>query len=247
MIRTTLSVIGAAAVLGAPLGYRFGGVPVGPALLVLVGGVALSMIGFVLGLVSLIRGTSLGGAWGGVCLLMAATASLFPIWMVVSNAGKPAIHDITTDTDDPPTFEAVVRLRHGVPNTLDYGGAELAEAQKAAYPDLESVVVNATVDTVVARAQTVAEELGWEIVSTDATSGRVEASDTTFWFGFKDDVVVRVRPSGEGDARVDVRSVSRVGQGDLAANATRIRRFLANLHTGLQADLHTDLQAPDPH
>jgi uncharacterized protein (DUF1499 family) len=58
----------------------------------------------------------------------------------------------------------------------------------------------------------------------------VEATDTTFWFGFKDDVVVRVRAAENGGGSiVDVRSVSRVGQSDLGLNAKRIGSILDGL------------------
>jgi len=69
--------------------------------------------------------------------------------------------------------------------------------------------------------------MGWDLVAADATAGRIEATDTTFWFGFKDDVVIRVRPA-HGGSRVDVRSLSRVGVGvgDVGTNAKRIRAYL---------------------
>jgi uncharacterized protein (DUF1499 family) len=78
------------------------------------------------------------------------------------------------------------------------------------------------------RALDAARSLGWEVVASDAATGRIEATATSRWFGFKDDVVVRIRPEGAG-SRVDVRSMSRVGVGDLGANAERVREFLAKL------------------
>jgi len=73
-----------------------------------------------------------------------------------------------------------------------------------------------------------AEALGWEVVAADPVAGRLEATDTTFWFGFKDDIVVRIRSQPDG-SRVDVRSVSRVGRSDVGTNARRIREFLRRL------------------
>ncbi len=67
--------------------------------------------------------------------------------------------------------------------------------------------------------------MGLELVNEAPQSGMIEATATTFWFGFKDDLVVRIRPSGTGSV-VDVRSVSRVGVSDLGANARRIGEFL---------------------
>ena len=70
--------------------------------------------------------------------------------------------------------------------------------------------------------------MGWEIVDANPGQGRIEATDATFWFGFKDDMVVRVAPTETG-SRVDVRSLSRVGRSDVGTNAKRIRAFLARL------------------
>ena len=67
--------------------------------------------------------------------------------------------------------------------------------------------------------------MGWEIVGSNAEEGRIEATDTTLWFGFKDDVVVRIQPRGD-ESLVDVRSLSRVGKSDVGTNAQRIRAYL---------------------
>ena len=84
-------------------------------------------------------------------------------------------------------------------------------------------------DEVLEISRAVAEDFGWEIVTVDPGRGFMEATDTTTWFGFKDDVAVRLRPVGDEATRVDVRSISRVGGGDMGANAARIRRFLEAL------------------
>ncbi len=68
--------------------------------------------------------------------------------------------------------------------------------------------------------------MGWKIVDENQAEGRIEATATTRWFGFKDDVVIRIAPSGGNGSRVDVRSVSRVGRSDVGTNARRIRAFL---------------------
>ncbi|HEU0306092.1 MAG TPA: DUF1499 domain-containing protein, partial [Lysobacter sp.] len=77
-------------------------------------------------------------------------------------------------------------------------------------------------------AQQVARDMGWELVAADATAGRIEATDTTLWFGFKDDIVVRVEAEGSG-SRIDVRSLSRVGKSDVGTNAKRIHAYLQAL------------------
>ena len=140
----------------------------------------------------------------------------------------PAIHDITTDTMQPPPFLAVVPLRAAALNPTEYGGPEIAAKQRAAYPDLGPLVLSDPPARAFDRALAAARSMGWELVASDPAGGRIEATATTFWFGFKDDVVVRVAPQPTG-SRVDVRSLSRVGGGDIGANAARIRSYLAAL------------------
>ncbi len=132
-------------------------------------------------------------------------------------------HDISTDRADPPTFDVVVDHRPPGSNSLDYT-AEEAKLQADGYPDIVTIRTPGDVETGLVRAAEIARDLGWEVVNEDPGAGIVEATDTTFWFGFKDDVVVRIRP-GEGGSVVDLRSVSRVGLVDLGVNAERIRAF----------------------
>lgn len=161
-------------------------------------------------------------------LLLAAPVIALP-WNMARHARQlPAIHDISTDTGDPPAFVAVLPLRAGAANPSAYGGPEVAAAQRSAYPDLRPAILADPPEKAFWRADAAARRLGWRIVSVSEKDGRIEATDTTFWFGFKDDVVIRVRPEGAG-SRVDVRSVSRVGRGDVGKNAERIREFLALL------------------
>ncbi|MBI4425408.1 MAG: DUF1499 domain-containing protein [Elusimicrobia bacterium] len=151
-------------------------------------------------------------------------------WAVRRSARSvPPIHDISTDTQDPPPFVAALQARRGAPNPAEYGGPEVARRQAEAYPDLRPLAVAGPPGETFARALEAARDLGWEIVAAEPSEGRIEATDATFWFGFKDDVVIRVRPDGPGASRLDVRSVSRVGKGDAGANARRIRRLLRRL------------------
>jgi hypothetical protein len=139
----------------------------------------------------------------------------------------PSIHDISTDLENPPLFEAVVPLREDAPNGLDRP-PELTELQRRGYPDLVPITVPIPLDQTFARALAAAQEDGWEIVTADKSAGRIEATDTSRWFGFKDDIVVRLTPWGAG-TRIDVRSVSRVGVNDTGTNERRIRRYLNRL------------------
>jgi len=148
----------------------------------------------------------------------------------VAARSVPAIHDISTDTNNPPQFVKAVELRKGAANSLEYGAdqgspSELARLQANAYPGIKPLKTDLTRAEAVARARDVLSAQGLEIVNSDPDQGIVEAVATTFWFGFKDDVVVRVTPAAQGSV-VDVRSVSRVGRSDLGANAARIEKFL---------------------
>lgn len=146
----------------------------------------------------------------------------------------PPIHDVSTDTVNPPEFVAVLPLRADSPNSVVYGEARnttpetLAEMQTEAFPDLVPVVINEPPDAVFQRALAAVNEMGWELVAQVPEEGRIEATATTFWFRFKDDVVIRIRPTAAGSI-IDARSLSRVGLGDVGANAKRLRAFFATL------------------
>ena len=150
-------------------------------------------------------------------------------WQMKRTAQRvPAIHDISTDTDDPPRFDVVLPLRKDAPNAADYGGPAIAAQQHAAYPDVRPLLLRMPSSQAFTQALHAAEAMGWEIVAADPIEGRLEATDTTFWFGFKDDIVVRIQGQPDG-SRVDVRSVSRVGKSDVGTNAQRIRAYLRRL------------------
>ena len=138
----------------------------------------------------------------------------------------PPINDITTDTRDPPAFSAVVPLRAGSTVSTTYPGADTAAKQTAAFPDIRPVDLALPPAAAFARALDVAGGFGWAIAATDPAGGRIEATATTPWFGFHDDVVIRVTPAAAG-SRIDIRSLSRVGRGDRGTNAKRVRAFLA--------------------
>ena len=160
-----------------------------------------------------------------LALLFGLAAAVPGVTFQARAKSVPPIHDITTDTREPPAFVALAAQRRAAPNGFDYGGPEIAAAQQKAYPDIQSRVVTEAPAKAFERALDTARRMGWEIAAADAAAGRIEATDTTAWFGFKDDVVVRVRAEGAG-SRIDVRSVSRVGRSDVGANAARIRAFL---------------------
>ena len=170
---------------------------------------------------------------GAVSVLLAAIAvglvTGYLPWQWKQQAqALPKIHDISTDLDNPPRFVKVLPLRAGSPNQAEYGGPQIAAAQKAGYPDIQPRETALTPSDAFARALAAAKAMGWEIIDADANYGVIEATATTLWFGFKDDVVIRISPSVSG-SRIDVRSVSRVGKSDVGANAARIRNFFGKL------------------
>lgn len=145
------------------------------------------------------------------------------------DAGRlPRIHDITTDITNPPGFVAIIPLRADAANPAAYGGAEVAALQRQAYPDIKTVILELPMAQAFEAALGAASALGWQIVATVPAEGRIEATDTTFWFGFKDDIVIRVASAGNRSL-VDIRSVSRVGISDVGTNAKRVRAFVKRL------------------
>lgn len=137
---------------------------------------------------------------------------------------EPFMNDISTDLDDPPEFIAVLPLRPAGSNPAEYGGPEVAANQRRAHPEVQPLFSTLAPDAAFDRALEVAEDLGWDIVARDRAAGRIEAVDTTPFFRFKDDVVIRIRPN-EGGSRIDLRSHSRIGLTDLGKNASRIMTF----------------------
>ncbi|QFT55629.1 DUF1499 domain-containing protein [Microbulbifer sp. THAF38] len=169
--------------------------------------------------------------------LWAALLGLLPVAVPLITVGKdnfnvPKIHDITTDTRNPPKYQAVLSLRRASDNSAEYAGEPVAKLQRDTdiYSDIYPLHVHMSVASTTELAAEVAKKLGWKIVSYEPEKGHLEATDRTLLLGFTDDIVVRVRPEDDGGSRVDVRSSSRVGVSDLGANAKRIREFLEELH-----------------
>jgi len=135
--------------------------------------------------------------------LLGAVSLAPPLLFQRQARAVPPINDISTDTEN--------------------------KLQREAYPDIKPILVGDPPEKAFERALAAAQAMGWEIVARDAAAGRIEAVDSTFWFGFKDDVVVRVSAAPGGGSRVDVRSKSRVGRGDTGTNARRIREFRERL------------------
>lgn len=161
-------------------------------------------------------------------LLMGTIVAGIP-WSWMRTAQQvPRINDITTDMEDPPRFVSILPLRKGAPNSPEYGGPGISSQQRAAYPDIRPLVLPVPVKTAFERALRTAQDMDWKIVDTSENEGRIEATDRTFWFGFTDDIVIRITPL-PGSSKIDVRSASRVGLSDIGTNAKRIRVFLSRI------------------
>jgi uncharacterized protein (DUF1499 family) len=176
---------------------------------------------------------------GSPLVRTALIAGLFgagiPAGIVAGASGAPPIHDISTDLANPPAFVAVTaELRGPGSNPVSYDPANTPE-QQAAYPLIRPVTLAVPPAEAFVRAEAAARSLGWLIVAADPQALRIEATDTVPWWGFKDDVVIRLTPDASGGAvgtRIDVRSKSRVGKGDLGVNADRINRYLQQVSRG---------------
>ncbi len=227
-----IAVMAAAGVVLAGPGYRFGWWGLGPAFTLLRSSAELGLGAGAVAVVAIV----VGGAQRsrrrlglGILALVIALAAFGIPWRMQAQARRvPPIHDVTTDPEDPPAFVAVVARRSGARNPVEYAGPAVAVQQRRAFPDLVPLDLATPPERVFPAAEAAARGLGWEIVAAVPAEGRLEATATTPWFGFKDDVVVRVRGRGPG-SRVDVRSLSRVGVGDLGINAARVRAFLDRL------------------
>ena len=163
-----------------------------------------------------------------MALLLSTIAIAIPLSMLNKGKSVPPIHDISTDLVNPPEFVAIAPLRADAPNPVEYAGVEVATQQRAAYPELQTLHYPQSKSELVEATKQVIDNLGWQLVNIDADQGIIEATDRTMWFGFKDDVIVRITDNGS-KRLVDIRSKSRVGGSDLGKNAERIHDFIEEL------------------
>ena len=157
----------------------------------------------------------------------------YPSYLAVKAYRLPMISDITTDPIDPPRFETIARLRTRQANPVAYAGLYAAELQKSAYPDIAPLDIEVSPQSAYDAALAVITKRRWQVINTRPPQpGRreayIEAVARTPIMGFRDDIVVRVRPRGQG-ARVDIRSASRYGRHDFGVNAARIRTMINDI------------------
>lgn len=227
-----LSLLATLAAVLAVLGHRLSILDFQPALLGLAGSTLIGSLAILLGLIGIFKAVRakkpeiaamLAGPTLGFLVVM-------PVFMaVLTGAGAPRIHDITTDLEHPPEFVAIKELRTPAHNALDrLVPRNLAALQEESYPDLSPVLIDRPFDQAFEQVVALVKKRSWEVIAVSAEEGRIEATDTTPIMGFKDDIVIRLQAMGSR-TRVDIRSASRVGESDLGVNAARIRLFLTDL------------------
>ena len=167
-------------------------------------------------------------ASAAIAVALSAVALGLPLSMLSKGKSVPPIHDISTDLINPPEFVAIAPLRADAPNPIAYAGEATAEQQRQGYPELKTLSYLQSKAELVNAVEQAATNLGWELANTDTSEGVVEATDMTMWFGFEDDIVVRITDIGN-KRLVDIRSKSRVGGSDLGKNAERIHGFIKEL------------------
>ena len=214
--------------LGVAFGRRVLGVPhVG----LLPIGALLALAGVVVSLVALVTAlrTRTGGAGLALLGLVGAVPPVVVFHQYRLARTVPPINDVSTDLQNPPAYVAAAANEFWKGKSLAYP-AGFADSVRRGYPDLGPRVLAVPPARAFAVAHQAAQGMpGWEITAVDSAAGRIEATATTRWFGFKDDIVVRVTPRGADSATVDMRSKSRVGRSDVGANAARIRDYFAAL------------------
>jgi uncharacterized protein (DUF1499 family) len=164
-------------------------------------------------------------------LLTGGAVAFFPWHASQLRSTTPPMHDITTDFANPPSFEFAAAMRaaeQGSPAA--YPGAAAA-LQRQYYPDIAPTVLDMPADRAFDRVMAVIKAKSWTIVSADRAAGIVDAYDRSFWFGFTDDIAIRITAAANG-SRVDIRSGARQGRGDFGVNAARVRAFLTTLKEG---------------
>ncbi|MGK2741240.1 DUF1499 domain-containing protein [Tepidicaulis sp. LMO-SS28] len=228
-----LALLAAVVAVLAVLGHRLGVMDFRLAIFGLLGGALIGLAAVLTGIAGVLvtlMGRKSGTVFAAAGLVIGAIVAAPVLMAMQTGAEVPRIHDISTDLQDPPQFVAVRAVRTPQHNSLERSEPEnLAELQREGYPDLAPATIDRHPGLVFEEAVALVKDRGWEIVSVSPEAGTIEATDTTRIMGFKDDVVIRVREGEEGRAVVDMRSVSRVGIGDMGTNAKRIKAFLSDL------------------
>ncbi|WP_213774334.1 DUF1499 domain-containing protein [Bradyrhizobium sp. dw_78] len=239
-----LAVFSAVAVLVSVLIVRFGFLEVKPALATFFGALACAGLSILVGFAAFAAIWQNGSRGMGrilLAFLIDAMVLAYPAYLLYQYRRLPPIHDITTDPIDPPSFDALARLRTGDgTNPAVYAGLYSAEQQQKAYPDIEPVDLEASAQRAYEVTLQLVKRRKWLIIDERPPQpprmiGHIEAVARTPIMGFREDVAIRVTPDGE-DSRVDIRSSSRYFESDLGSNAARISKLIDDLNTAVDAD-----------
>ena len=166
-------------------------------------------------------------------LILTAAVSATALYWQQRARSVLTIHDISTDLENPPPFSALIRLREDAPNPPEYAGPETAEMQRESYPEIQTLELSNDIQEVMDAAVLLVGEREWKLVAINRKEGRIEATETLPWFGFKDDVILRFTETVNG-TQVDMRSKSRIGRSDVGVNADRIEEFFEDLEESLE-------------
>jgi uncharacterized protein (DUF1499 family) len=223
-------------VLLAVIIVRSGFLEIVPGLAILGGALFLAVIAVVVALGALViiwREGLEGAGFAMTALSIGFLILAYPAYFAVLGYRLPAIYDVSSDPVDPPRFEAVARLRSRDANPIAYPGARAANLQRAAYRDVEPLMLGATPQETYDAVLALMTKRKWRVVDARQPQGKrrdghIEAVARTPIMGFRDDVVVRIH-AAEDETRVDMRSASRFGHHDFGTNASRIRSFLEDL------------------
>ena len=194
--------------------------------LAIIFGLLLSGVALIILIISKFKNISPAAGRSVIILLLGiAPPALAIAHFGIDTLRLPLINDISTDTVNPPEFQEVKNLRSSGQNSVIYAGDSLASLQHQAYPEVQPIITRLNRPQALDEVIQVVKDLRWEFINIDFDEGIIEAYDTSQLFGFTDDIIIRVRTEGRG-SRVDIRSSSRVGNGDLGKNAERIRQFI---------------------
>ena len=227
------SVIFLLVLISGPLGYKFGFLLLIPSIISLLVGLLGIILVALSSLVMLFVAIRYKLTVDRNFLLVGLLVSLFPMIFIVPQAfnglSAPKINDISTDTSSPPLFDKLLirQIDNNELSLCEYALSkeERIKIQNHSYPALKTLISSLDFDSALNRSAALLRHQGLEVINIDEDKGIIEAVDTTFWFGFKDNVVVRLKSHGSG-TKVDIRSASRIGLRDFGKNAERIRRFL---------------------
>jgi uncharacterized protein (DUF1499 family) len=234
LLGITIAILSALAAILSGFGHRLGWWHFTIGFSILRWATFSAIAGIILSIWSIFRARSRQerrGFWQALLgLVISVVVVSIPLYWLFMARSVPPIHDITTDTKNPPVFSALLPVRDAAPNSSHYGGPSIAAQQQEAYPNIKPLYLSLSTKRTLNEALTVAQSFGWNVIAVESSQRKIrfEATDITPWFGFIDDIVVRITPFDNG-SRIDVRSTSRVGRSDVGTNARRIRAFLATL------------------